>query len=447
MRFITATLLLLGLIGSPGCGGPLHSQTAPRKWSTGFWYWRGGIPRSQLAPEPVDLLYFEVGEISHEGRRPWTVWAFLPDNLPPAREYWMVFRFNRQEVPAQEAAPLLAARASELRALAKQRQWNVVGVQSDIDSPTARLADYAKFLHEVKRDLPPGMELSITALVDWFRNGTDISEVVKEVDEFTPQFYDLANPQNLSFTKHAVSAKFDAAEWGPIFNRLGKRFRIGLSSFGRAERAEGSSQPYFYPDLSPLDLALNPAFQRSTSRNDANELVLTYPAGRITRLGFTDFRPGDGIQFILPTADTIRSAVASAKQIGGNCAGVIFFRWPMENEALVMQPEEVLAAAGVAPLPQKAPASLRVIDEGCATVKCVDLDLLLADPLRSTPARYRIHSSTPLEYFLPEKGLPVRMSGASDLELSLPPYGGSRRMPLGRAVSLNHADFSVREIQ
>jgi hypothetical protein len=51
------------------------------------------------------------------------------------------------------------------------------------------------------------------------------------------------------------------------------------------------------------------------------------------------------------------------------------------------------------------------------------------------------------EYFLPERKRPVRMTGPSLIELSLPPYCGQRRLYLGRAVSLTPANYSVEELQ
>jgi hypothetical protein len=122
---------------------------------------------------------------------PWHVDGLLPKDLPSARDYWLVFRCDRQTVPGLTAGPLLAAGVSRLRQEARDRNLNVVGVQLDIDSPTAALSQYAVFLHEVKTNLPTGLELSITALLDWFRGGTAIDEVIRQVDEFVPQFYDV----------------------------------------------------------------------------------------------------------------------------------------------------------------------------------------------------------------------------------------------------------------
>ena len=173
--------------------------------------------------------------------------------------------------------------------------------------------------------------------------------------------------------------------------------------------------------------------------------MLNYKAKRTARLGYMEFGPGDAVQFILPTPATVRAAVAQAKKMGKYCAGVVFFRWSGSEESLVMQPGEVLLAAGSGGGTQRKLASVDSVDGGCAAVHCADVYLVSSDPFRSQPLRYKIRSSTELEYFLPEEGMPVRMSGPSQLELSLPPYCGRGRMLLGRAVTRERTEFTVEE--
>jgi Protein of unknown function (DUF3142) len=201
-------------------------------------------------------------------------------------------------------APILAQQVSEFRGSARRRHLNVAGVQLDIDSPTGALPQYASFLREVRKGLPSEFKISITAILDWFRNGTAIADVIKEADEFVPQFYDLSDPDR-SDGGDAIAAKIDATQWGPVFNRFGKRFRIGISTFGRARlvsREVASPSRYvravFFGDLTPLDIATNSAFHLQTTRSPANEIVLSYRTMRKVRIGYNDFEPGDTVQFI-----------------------------------------------------------------------------------------------------------------------------------------------------
>jgi hypothetical protein len=457
--------LLVASLALCGCGGALQSQR-PTRLTAGFWFWQGSSADTAWPNESLDVLFVHVGTIYKQtaslyvrdanGANPydhWQVYGQLPDHLPTAREYWLAFRYERQGVPDLPAASILAAEVSRLRELARQEHLNVAGIQLDIDSPTSSLSQYARFLHEVRKGLPPGFEISITALVDWFRDGTTVSDVIKQTDEFVPQFYDV-DDFNSYRGGNAIAAKIDPGRWGPVFNAFGKRFRIGISTFGRARLArqtQASPSRYSgissFPDLTLIDIATNPVFQLQTTRTGANELVLSYRATQKTRLGYNNLEPGDALQFILATPESVRANMNSANEIGGHLAGVVFFRWPTANETLAMQPDEVLTAAGLSNQPHPKQTSVIVNDGACATVKCVDVFLENAKPFSSQLIRYRIHSSTELEYFLPEAKMPVRMAGPSELDLSLPPYCARGLMYLGRAVSLKPAEFTIEETQ
>jgi hypothetical protein len=185
-----------------------------------------------------------------------------------------------------------------------------------------------------------------------------------------------------------------------------------------------------YGDLSPLDLASNRAFTASTSQNDAGETILT----------FSSVSPSQTFQFILPTPEGIRRAVADAHHMGRYCAGVVFFRWPDSSEGLVISPDELLSDHPATP-------SLDVIDGACAAVSCVDVYLTNGGTLNRTPLHYRIAVSDDLEYFLPDRKSSIRMSGRKELDLSIPPWGGRGRLYLGRAVSSGKVTFSLEQLQ
>ncbi len=190
-------------------------------------------------------------------------------------------------------------------------------------------------------------------------------------------------------------------------------------------------------------MAGSPDFNLQTGRNAAGETVLSYRASRKVRLGYSEIGPGDTVQFVLPTPEAIHAAVEGARSMRGYCAGVVFFRWPSDNESLTMQPDEVMEAAGSNV--QKPPASIQQIDGKCAAVKCVDLYLMNGAVLSPKQLRYRIRVSGELEYFLPDVAgkAPVRMTGPAELELSLPAWCGRNRILLGRAVTAKAASFTV----
>ena len=448
---LTASLCLSGCVAS-GSGHP-----AAARWTTGFWFWQGSAVAPGYSGRPLDTLFVQVGSIRQETFPPyirtagrWYVNGELPRDLPTAREYWLVFRYERQGVPDIQVVPFLAQQISRLKIEARVRNLNVVGVQLDVDSPTSGLARYGAFLRELRRSLPTGSEISITALLDWFRGGTDLNAVIEQVDEFVPQFYDAGDSAELH-GGYAIATPINAARWGTIFNRYHKRFRIGISSFGRARvvpPVSGAPSAHrrveLYGDLRPLDIATNPAFELQAARNAANEMVLSYRAVQETGAGDGRFGAGDTIQFVLCTPDAIHIAVQNARQIGGYLAGVIFFRWPASNEAWAMPPDEVRDAANGAS-PGRAQHRIRVVAGHCAAVECVDLYLETTGPLAPQPTRCQIRASTELQYFLPEQNVPSRLTGPSQIELSVPPYCARGHLYVGRAVSLKHAEFAVEE--
>jgi Protein of unknown function (DUF3142) len=458
MRLSEATLILISSLYLSGCV-VLSSPPASARWTTGFWFWQGSSIEPSYSGKALDVVFVQVGTITKQTMpayggaaanptEQWYAFGQLPPELPPARQYWLVYRYGSQGVPDMPVASKVAAETTRLQADARERHLNVVGVQLDIDSPTSALPRYADFIRVVRKGLPKEMQLSITALLDWFRNGTAIDEVIAQVDEFVPQFYDLGDP--VSEGEAAIAAPIDAARWGPVFNRFRKRFRIGISCFGRARvipHESPAQSPYwrlvFYGDLRPLDVATNAAFQLQTSRNAADEMVLSYRATRNVQVGYERLKAGDVVQFIVSTPDAIRAAVRSARGIKGYMAGVVFFRWPSSREHWAMQPDEVLDAAGLGAPGRRQENRVEVVAGDCAAVSCVDVYLDRAGPLSPQPVRYRIHASTPLEYFLPERNMPVQLTGASHLEISLPAYCGRGHLYIGRAVSSQPAEFTV----
>jgi hypothetical protein len=209
---------------------------------------------------------------------------------------------------------------------------------------------------------------------------------------------------------------------------------------------QGSNRKSYWPefsDLKLLDVATRPAFQLTQERRETKELVLNYHATRETKIGYRDYQSGDTIQFTLATPESIQAAVAGAKRMGGHLAGVVFFRWPAANEQLAMNPDEVLRAADVSVNESRVKETILISDGGCAAVKCVDLFLDLANSIVPNPVKYRVRSSAPLEYFLPEQNTPVRMVAPAELEVSLPPYSARGRLYLGRAVSAGPVKFTV----
>lgn len=424
-----AGLFLLAL-AIPGCQAPPRGRPATIPFTTGFWFWHGSRAQSP-SPAPLDVLYAHAATLTH--RQGWLALAEPLDHLPPARHYWLVYRFE-SSAPALDAVPTLIASFNQ-----QSRQGlPIAGLQLDLDCPTSALPQYARFLRQLRRGLPPQSQLSITALLDWFRPGTAVAGAIAEVDEFVPQFYDVRVSRGVQFAAN-IAEPFQPAHWGPIFNRFNKPFRIGLATFGRARLLPAPNHPrpsYYFRDVVPADFATHPEFRLETTATPAGETVLTYRAAQPVTIADQHFQPGDAVQFILPNTAAITSAAASVRLVGGQVAGILFFRYPTAGPDLALQPSELL---------QSTPRTSQIdsVPAPCAALNCQDLYWLPAQSFSSLPVRARIQSSTPLHYFMPAGRVPITLSAPTELRLSLPPYFASTRLYLGRAVSTRAAAFTL----
>lgn len=444
-RFIVAMMAA----ALAGCGGDTIGSAQPNPgWTVGFWFWSYG-PGFASASVPVDALYLQAGRVfprRPSDRPPWGVTSSLPAVLPPAREYWLVYRFDVPGVPQQDVIPELSKTIAVDLADARRRKLPVAGVQFDIDSPTAGLAEYGTFLKEFRSALPANTRISITALLDWFRSGTAVAVVLTQVDEFVPQFYDTGDRSG----EYSIAVPIDAARYGPEFEKAGKPYRIGAASFGRGRRisapdADGRTAVVgtrSLGDVSPPDLSML-GIKPTATQTPAGETLLTFQISKSATLGFTRVSPGDRFEFLYPTMASLRAAVAEAKAMGPHCSGILFFRWPNGGEMLAAQPDQVLRAAGVL----TTSVALRLIqrDKGCAAVHCTDLFISDAEPLSDKPVRYTVHSSAELEYFIAAEKTPARMAGSDTIELTAPPFLGRSQIYLGRAVTVKAAEYRLEE--
>lgn len=143
MRVSATILLLISSLGLSGCVPPLSSQPTSTRWTTGFWFWQGSSLDPAYSGKVLDVLFVEVGTIRRdtlEGTLPdylrstpapvvrWSAYGALPAELPPAREYWLVYRYTNQGVPDIQVTQTLAAETARLQAEALKRRLNVVGI-------------------------------------------------------------------------------------------------------------------------------------------------------------------------------------------------------------------------------------------------------------------------------------------------------------------------------
>jgi hypothetical protein len=451
---MAAVPVLATVLAAPAADSP---RGAGAGWQVGYWAWRTSyqpIAPQAAGEQGVDLLYVDAGEFRtdlKDGQVP-AVHLVLPDKLPRAGGYLAVVRLGGTVSPPGALVATLVAGYRSLQLEATRRGCRLIGLQLDYDCPTRRLVDYARFLGELRTALHGDGLLSITALLDWFRPGSAVARVINQVDEYVPQFYDVAPLRGAR--EDAGVARAIGPSWGRVFNALGKPYRVGIASFGRIVAVSRDTQRRTCGDKPPrvqiLDdpplelLARNRLHPLGTTTTPAGETLARYRLDTPGKYLTSCSARGDEIRMIIPTRRSVASAYAAARAMGGWCRGVVFFRWPLVNEAMVLSRSEV---EGIIAGRGEADAVLESEDGYCAAVQCRDLYLRLGDRFPAGPVTYRVHVSRELEYFLPEELLRTTVSGTRTLEVTVPAHAGVPRLFLGRAVTLEPAEYDLERMK
>lgn len=400
-----------------GCSGsPPPSSINPE--SVSAWWWRMEAPPQSMPPGfAYDRLYVDAGAIiDGTGVSRWT----LPEALPAADAYVLLFRVESAQTPPREVIPaLLDALHAQIEAVKRQSTSPIWGMQIDFDCPTARLDEYAQWLAALRNALPEGCKLSITGLLTWYR-GDGVRDLLAQVDEHIPQFYDLSSRD----TK--IAAPIDPAEWGLIFNTLAVPYRLGTATFGRLSKTvteNGKPHRYFLHAPAPL-LFANPqtSIQKETDAPSGERHVqLTCD--------------GEPYHAVIPSADVLTRARDACRTMGGWCDGVVLFRHPGEGETLVLSPQEIHAATA-ANATQPEPWLLETQDGGCASsLRCTDVFISPPDRFATSPQTITLTTSAPLAYtmpLIPNMPLPVAAAGPESIRVTVPPYLGLARIPVMR---------------
>lgn len=442
-----------------------ESHATQPEWKVGYWLWNGhGTPPASEAK--VDLLYVQAGTfgsyssilvggdlsaLSSENLPPVRLAEVVqwPTRLPQAEAYFAVWRNKSPVSPGTDLVPKLVQQYQDLKRRAARAGQRLIGLQIDHDSPTNLLDEYARFLKALREALPKEDLVSITALLDWFRPDTRVGETLQWVNEYIPQFYDVDADRRAETPLH-IAKTIDVSQWAPIFNAHRRPYRIGISSFGRVAivKSQAPTERMYFRDLSPLEVTAKKGFAFITEqRNEAGEPVVRYKVTRAAENeNYDTFAPGDIIEMVLPPQESAQEAYMAAKALGGLCAGVVFFRWPTENEAFVLHPDEIQDIIAGKNLTARRTV-VEAEDGECAAVGCADLYLRLGNRFPRKPLTLWINTSSELEYILPAEHMKVRIQGPRTLEVRLPPYAGVPRIYLGRVVTRDQARFTVKTQQ
>ena len=180
-----------------------------------FWLW--GAVKPQPVLRQAQRLYLLQGHISQQGGEA----RLQPQGLPPSPlkvpELWLSYRVATLDWQPGVVRDLLRQRA------AWQAKGNRVGgIQIDFDAATPKLAAYADFLRQLRRQLPAGCQLGITGLLDWGANGdvATLNGLAGVVDELVVQTY-----RGRTTVDHYE-------QYLPALQRLTLPFKLGLVQDG-----------------------------------------------------------------------------------------------------------------------------------------------------------------------------------------------------------------------
>jgi len=176
-------------------------------------------------------IYLLAAEVRHEPRIQLVAQRAAVPHVTHA-DLWMVVRVETLRWP-----PQLYAQLDAMLARWRAAGNRLVGLQIDFDARTQHLAEYAAFLADLRRRLPPGIKLGTTGLLDWSANGDPhgLDALAGSVDEVVLQIY---QGRHVIPGYQAYLAKLD---------RMKVPFRIGVLQGGE-----------WRP---PRELDRNPAFR------------------------------------------------------------------------------------------------------------------------------------------------------------------------------------------
>ncbi|SXC96753.1 DUF3142 domain-containing protein [Klebsiella quasipneumoniae] len=205
-----------------------------------FWLWSGVKASDEL--RNAQTVYLHQGEVFKQAGEV----VFQRLGLPVSRltfpSIWLTVRFTTLDVP-----PTIVPRIVRLMQRWQTAGNQVVGLQIDFDAGTYQLADYARFLRQLRQQLPPEFALGVTGLLDWAKTGDIATLNALAVDELVVQSYQgrrtVANYQ----------------DYLPALSRLRIPFKLGLVQNGRRDKlAETQLQrsPYY---RGTVVFMLNPA--------------------------------------------------------------------------------------------------------------------------------------------------------------------------------------------
>ncbi|POT58333.1 DUF3142 domain-containing protein [Citrobacter amalonaticus] len=205
-------LVIVLLTGQAQAAGTVDARQHPA-----FWLWSGVKAGDEL--QNAQMVYLHQGEVLTRQGEAFFQRLGLPVSRLTFPSIWITVRFTTLDVP--EAIPVRIVRLMQRWQAAGNK---VVGLQVDFDAATHQLADYARFLQQLRQQLPPEFALGVTGLLDWAKTGDVATLNALPVDELVVQSY------------QGRSTVANYQDYLPALTRLRIPFKLGLVQKGRRDR-------------------------------------------------------------------------------------------------------------------------------------------------------------------------------------------------------------------
>jgi hypothetical protein len=179
-----AALLVMTASG----GTAPYSSTRPDAWRASprvtLWAWESRQDLRKISPEKYAIAYLDRTVFITDHTL--TVPRMQPLLIPQNAKITAVVRIEAPQGRAKLDIPQLAEKvATQIVEASRRRQ--VSALQIDFDATKSQQPFYRSVIKEIRRRMPPGMPLSITALASWCSQPSWLNDL--PVDEAVPMLF------------------------------------------------------------------------------------------------------------------------------------------------------------------------------------------------------------------------------------------------------------------
>src|SRR5262249_50491524 len=334
----------------------------PRPWRVqevpvAFWSWRSQTPSAADVHAAVEktgtrTIFLRAGQIDYQEGKMSRIRS-VGGPLPTEIDLQLVYNATRSllahldKVDEQALANVIAASfASDSRRAATENA-RVTGLQIDIDVPTRLLSRYERMLRALRKQLPPGVPLSITGLPTWMQS-SELRATLAAVDFWVPQFYGAEIPLRADLSI-PISAPAEVERFVNQARELNKPFYAGLAAYNYALLySAAGALVALRGDLDPAAIAADANFELEGVRTFAQapgEWRYTYRARANDVIDGLVLQAGDVLVVDLPSAESLRASARIVRELGGEkLLGICVFRLPGADDPATLTIEQVAAA-------------------------------------------------------------------------------------------------------